>query len=201
MRPLCLSVAVLLIDDSGSMAFEEGGERVSQSDRLCCLSVMYTSGQPVHPTPRPPCLPFQIDDLKLILGRCAYAASLFDLDGIQVRFLNSNVEGNGIRDEAGAMNLLSQIRYSGLTPLGTSLDKKILQPLVLGPARAGRLEKPVLIIAITDGTPAGEPKDHIIRVISQADSELKRSRYGPDAVSYQFAQVGTDLRAQAFLSE
>ena len=142
----------------------------------------------------------QIDDLKLILARCAYATSLFDQDGIQVRFLNSNVEGNGIRDEGGAMQLPSQIRYSGLTPLGTSLDKKILQPLVLGPAQAGRLEKPVLIIIITDGTPAGEPKDHVTRVILNADQQLKRSRYGPDAVSYQFAQVGTDARAQAFLS-
>jgi hypothetical protein len=58
-----------------------------------------------------------------------------------------------------------------------------LEPLVLGPARAGRLTKPVLIIAITDGTPAGEPKDHIVRVIANADNELKRSRYGSDAVS------------------
>jgi hypothetical protein len=31
------------------------------------------------------------------------------------------------------------------------MDRKILQPLILGPARAGRLQKPVLIITITDG--------------------------------------------------
>ena len=81
-------------------------------------------------------LPFQLD---MILPLCSSFAKLTH----SRRFLLSSV-----RDEAGAMQLLSQIRYSGLTPLGTSLDKKILQPLVLGPARAGRLEKPVLIIAI-----------------------------------------------------
>jgi hypothetical protein len=49
---LALFDVVLLVDDSGSMAFEEDGTR--------------------------------IDDLKLILERAAYAASLFDADGIQV---------------------------------------------------------------------------------------------------------------------
>lgn len=137
------------------------------------------------------------------------ATSLFDQDGIQVRFLNSNVEGNNINSEQAALNLLSQIRYSGLTPLGTSLDKKsewsgsdpsvcqldrlivcekVLQPLILGPARANQLQKPVLVITITDGTPAGEPKDQVFRVIQNANAELQRTRYGPDALSLQFAR-------------
>jgi hypothetical protein len=41
--------------------------------------------------------------------------------------------------------------FAGLTPLGTSLDQKILQPLLLGPARSNALQKPLLVIAITDG--------------------------------------------------
>lgn len=60
--------------------------------------------------------------------------------------------------------------------MGTSLDKKILQPLVLAPARAGTLQKPVVVIVITDGTPAGDqisPEDAILR----ADAELKRTRW------------------------
>lgn len=52
---LALFDIVILVDDSGSMAFEENGER--------------------------------IDDLKMVLSRVAFAASLFDADGIQVRFL------------------------------------------------------------------------------------------------------------------
>jgi len=61
--------------------------------------------------------------------------------------MNSRVEGNGLKTEQEANNLVSQVRFSGLTPLGTNLNNKVLEPLVLGPARARRLQKPVLIIA------------------------------------------------------
>ncbi|WWD22551.1 hypothetical protein CI109_107044 [Kwoniella shandongensis] len=166
---LSLFDVVLLVDDSGSMLFEENGER--------------------------------IDDLKLILSRVAYATSLFDQDGIQVRFLNNRLEGNNITTEQQALQLVQQVKFSGLTPLGTSLYQKILQPLVLGPAMQNRLQKPVLAIIITDGTPAGEPKDEVFKVIMKTDQDLKRSRYGPDAVSYQFAQVGTDMKSMKFLEE
>jgi hypothetical protein len=88
-----------------------------------------------------------------------------------------------------------------LTPLGTSLNNKILEPLLLGPARAGRLEKPLLIIILTDGSPSGEATGHVKAVIQRADAELKRTRYGPDAASYQFAQIGNDLKAQKYLEE
>ncbi|KAJ9110517.1 hypothetical protein QFC20_002845 [Naganishia adeliensis] len=143
----------------------------------------------------------RIDDLKLIMSRVAYATSLFDQDGIQVRFMNSRVEGNGINSEQAALNLVQQVRFSGLTPLGTQLDAKIIQPLLLGPARANQLKKPLLIVILTDGTPAGEPKEQVFNVIMRTNQELQRTRYGTDAVSYQFAQIGNDLKAQAFLGE
>lgn len=166
---LALFDIILYIDDSGSMAFEQQGER--------------------------------IDDMKLILDRVAYAASLFDSDGIQVRFMNSQVDGNGIRNSQEAAQLVQRVRFSGLTPLGTSMDRKILQPLVLGPARSNALQKPVLIITITDGAPAGEDRYAIAKVITNAVRELSRTRYGPDAISFQFAQVGDDQKALDFLAE
>ncbi|WVQ81562.1 hypothetical protein IAT38_003686 [Cryptococcus sp. DSM 104549] len=166
---LSLFDVILYIDDSGSMAYEGGGER--------------------------------IQDLKLILSRVAYATSLFDQDGIQVRFMNSTVEGNGIRTEQQASQLVSQVQFAGLTPLGTSMWQKVLMPLVLGPAQQNRLQKPVVIISITDGVPAGEPKEEIFNVILRANQQLSQSRYGADAVSYQFAQVGDDMKAMKFLEE
>nr|XP_019009534.1 uncharacterized protein I206_06183 [Kwoniella pini CBS 10737]OCF48315.1 hypothetical protein I206_06183 [Kwoniella pini CBS 10737] len=165
---IALFDVVVLIDDSGSMAFEQNGER--------------------------------IEDLKMILGKIAFACSLFDHDGIQVRFLNSQLQGNNINSDQAALQLVQQVKFSGLTPLGTALDQKILQPLLLGPARANALQKPLLVIAITDGAPAGESTDKIVQVITNANSELQRSRYGPDAVSYQLSQVGNDKSAQKFLS-
>lgn len=166
---LALFDVILLIDDSGSMAFEEGGSR--------------------------------IDDAKLVISRVAQAASLFDDDGIQVRFLNSRIEGNGIRTEPEALSLVNQIRFSGMTPLGTSLDSKILQPLLLNPARQGTLHKPVLVIAVTDGQPGGEPRDQLVRVLVNASRTLQQTRYGADALSVTLAQIGNDMHARQFLSE
>lgn len=71
---------------------------------------------------------------------------------------------------------------------------KVIQPLVLGPARANALQKPVLIIAITDGTPAGENKDEIFSVIQRTDAELRRTRYGPDAISYRKFSICDDVQ-------
>lgn len=55
------------------------------------------------------------------------ATSLFDQDGIQVRFMNSRVDGNNINSEQAAMQLINQVKFSGLTPLGTALKQKILE--------------------------------------------------------------------------
>ena len=62
---LALYDIVMFADDSGSMAFEENGER--------------------------------IDDLKLIASKVAEVATMFDDDGILMRFMNSPVQGNGLR--------------------------------------------------------------------------------------------------------
>ena len=143
----------------------------------------------------------RIKDLKLILSRVAYAASLFDNDGVQVRFMNSNAQGNNVRTEQEVEELVRSVSFSGLTPMGTSLRNKILDPLVVGPARAGRLNKPVLVITITDGQPAGEPSTAVNDAIRYASTELSRmDRYGQGAISFQFAQVGNDLQAREFLS-
>lgn len=166
---IALFDVVLLCDDSGSMQFEQGGER--------------------------------IEDLKMILSRVTFATSLFDHDGIEIRFLNSQVQGNHVTSEAQATQIVSQIRFSGLTPLGTSLDQKVLQPMLLNPARAGQLRKPLLVIVISDGAPAGEPADAVFNGVMRASDELRRSRYGPDSLSLQFAQVGNDMKAQEFLGQ
>lgn len=115
--------------------------------------------------------------------------------------MNSRVDGNNINSESAANALMGQIKFSGLTPLGTALQQKIMEPLVLGPARAGRLQKPVLIIAVTDGAPGGEDRFTVVKVIKAANQELARTRYGSDAISFQFAQVGNDMGARKFLEE
>ncbi|GJN93971.1 hypothetical protein Rhopal_007034-T1 [Rhodotorula paludigena] len=142
----------------------------------------------------------RIDDAKLVTSRVAQAASLFDTDGIQVFFMNSPTVGHGISNEGQAQSLLSGITFSGLTPLGTSLENKILRPLVHA-AQSGTLRKPVLVIAVTDGEPASENRYKIVDAIKNAKNALGATRYGPDTLSIELAQVGNDQKAAAFLNE
>lgn len=139
------------------------------------------------------------DQLKHVISTVATAASTFDQDGISVRFMNSMEIGDGIRNAIDVDNLVSRVRFQGLTPLGSNLKNKVLDPMVVGPARAGRLEKPVLVITITDGQPAGEPRDTVAEVIRFASDNLTRGPYGRGAASFQFSQVGNDTRAREFL--
>lgn len=139
--------------------------------------------------------------MKSILAKIAHATSLFDADGIQIRFLNSSISGDNIRNESEVAQLVQRVQFSGLTPLGTSMERKILDPLVLGPARQQQLQKPVIVITITDGAPAGEDRHKINQVIDRARRELSQTRYGPDAVSFSFVQVGTDMASRNFLAE
>jgi hypothetical protein len=152
----------------------------------------------------------RIDDLKLILQRVSYAATLFDDDGISVRFMN-NAPGvnprldpswlDNIRSEQDVDRLMQVIQFKGLTPMGTELKNKVVEPLIVQKAKYNQLQKPVLVIAITDGQPAGEAQNAVVETIKYATSELGRTRYGPGAVAFQFAQVGNDEKAREFLDK
>ncbi|KAJ3096289.1 hypothetical protein HDU97_006047 [Phlyctochytrium planicorne] len=143
----------------------------------------------------------RIDDMKVILERVAEVATIFDDDGISVRFMNAEVRGDHIRAAYDVQNLLQGIPFKYTTPLGGELKKKILDPMVMKPLREGRLEKPVLVIVITDGEPYPEPRETVYNVISEVKRELSRLGFPPKTVVYQFAQCGRDQQAQEFLSE
>ncbi|KAK0772291.1 hypothetical protein LTR59_015749, partial [Friedmanniomyces endolithicus] len=158
---LALYDVVIYIDDSGSMAFEENGERIK--------------------------------DLQLIMQRVAFAATLFDDDGIDVRFMNDDDMPlnmlSGLRSEQQVEQLLNGKRYKGLTPFGTQLRKKVIDPMLIPKLRSGRMEKPLLIISITDGQPAGENANELMDTVRYAIETARQMNYN-GAVAFQFAQVG-----------
>ena len=161
-------------DDSGSMVFEEFGKRV--------------------------------DDLKAVLSRLLFAVMLFDDDGISVRCMNTSpdVRLDNIKSEQEVEMLVSNIPFKGLTPLGTELGRRVLEPLVISKAVAGKLNKPVMVITITDGQPSGELTGNdrtLHETIRSASARLAGTEYGPGAVAFQFAQVGNDKTATAFLQK
>ena len=160
----------------------------------------------------------RIKDLKLIYSRIVPAAMLFDDDGISVRFMkwvpqspppnpNERRGGvvysdmiDGVRSEQIMDQIIAATPFQGLTPLGKGLKQHVLEPLIIQPALRGQLQKPVLIITITDGQPLGEPKNAVHEALLYASTELSRTRYGQGAVSFQFAQVGVDEDAAKFLA-
>ncbi|KAG9839543.1 hypothetical protein KCU68_g9468, partial [Aureobasidium melanogenum] len=169
---LALYDVVLYIDDSGSMKFEENGERIK--------------------------------DLQLILERVATAATLFDDDGISVRFMNDNPPQHmveHIKTEQQISQLVSGHKFSGLTPMGTELRKKVIDGIVVPAIRSRQMRKPVLVITITDGQPAGEPTTAVFDTVRYAIQEASNSQYGRGAVAFQFAQVGNDEKAREFLGK
>ncbi|CDW97565.1 hypothetical protein [Sporisorium scitamineum] len=141
------------------------------------------------------------DALAGILKRAADAAARFDPDGMEVAWMNAPAQQR-IHNVAEADQLTSRCAYDGrATPMGSSLESKILQPLVLSPATQGRLQKPAFVLVITDGRPTGssEKGEKIVKVLQNAKRTLASTRYGEDAVSFQIAAVGNDREAQEWL--
>lgn len=145
----------------------------------------------------------RIQDLKVVLERVAYAATLFDPDGVNVRFMNTNLPngvGDNIRDVNSINQLLTHVKYQGLTPMGRELRRKVVDGIVLRDARQGGLKKPVLVIVITDGQPAGDDSpEAVFDTIRYAVAEVQRATGNAGSISFQFAQVGNDTKAREFL--
>jgi hypothetical protein len=156
----------------------------------------------------------RIKDLRLILERVAFAATLFDTDGISLRFMNTDLSqvmkpqgGGPVHDHvctpSDIDNIMRGVQFKGLTPMGTSLKNKVIDGIVMNRARGGTFSKPMLIITITDGQPAGEPQNMVFDTIRYAFDEMRKSfpQFGPGALAFEFAQVGNDGMATKFLSK
>lgn len=162
---------VIVCDDSGSMNFDENWN-VSSS---------------------------KTDDLKLILSRIVDIASLFDDDGMNIRFFNDNSTFDNIRSEQDAFNALSKVRYNGGTPIGKSLMSKVIEPFVYSKARNNTFVKPVMVYIITDGVP--DNKIELKNNIKSCKQWLSQTSYGKSAVNIMFAQVGNDQAAAQYLKQ
>ena len=103
--------------------------------------------------------------------------------------MNANLQGDNIRDSLSAANLVSRCNFSGMTPLGTQMHERILKPMVEAAITNRTMQKPILVITITDGEPTSEPESKIVKVIKNIKAFSSKSLYGPGAVAFEFAQV------------
>jgi hypothetical protein len=137
--------------------------------------------------------------MKEVVKTISFWATLLDGDGICVRFFNSNVQGNGISNQGDVEALFRTVRASGGTPMGESMLGKIIDPIVRPFLADGSLQRPVLIITVTDGVP--DNRAAVVDAIKAIRTMAVRSRFGEHAVAFSFAQVGCDSGATRWLGE
>lgn len=111
--------------------------------------------------------------------------------------------GDHITSEGQIQNIMQSIKFAGLTPMGRELRRKVIDGIVLRSARQNQMKKPYLVIAVTDGQPAGdEPGPQAaFDTVRYAVGEVQRACGSPGGVAFQFAQVGNDVKAREFLSK
>ena len=79
------------------------------------------------------------------------------------------------------------------------METRIIKNFVEEKIKTSTLEKPILIITLTDGIP--DSKKKVINTIEKTIEMTKASKYGSEAVSFSFAQIGTDKYATEYLEK
>ncbi|KAL3472854.1 hypothetical protein BJX99DRAFT_261920 [Aspergillus californicus] len=125
--------------------------------------------------------------------------------GVYLRLINTHVPYGDNIDGDAVSRILTNMQPNPYhsTPIGTNLKSKILEPLIYSVINSGRkLERPYLILVLTDGCPWGEHRndEHTFRnAIVECSRFLDRNGYRKDAVRFCLSQIGTHEDAEWFL--
>lgn len=119
----------------------------------------------------------------------SHFATLMDSNGISIDFFNSPTSVDNIDNPNTITKIFTQIQPYNGTPMGPAINR-VLNRLVLGKL----LTKPLNLIIITDGCP--DSNSDVERAISNYYSKAPHKR----AVSFSFAQVGSDILATDWLN-
>ncbi|KAF8250412.1 hypothetical protein K440DRAFT_541418 [Wilcoxina mikolae CBS 423.85] len=115
---------------------------------------------------------------------------------VSVRFFNTRQGTRNVTPEK-VEGLLGEVEYSGLTMIGTQLKKKILEPFVFNRRGGTRMQKPLLVMVITDGDVEGENMGFLKKTITNCIARAKEDPLlGEHAVAFYFARVGDDEGAK-----
>ncbi|EPS41458.1 hypothetical protein H072_4651 [Dactylellina haptotyla CBS 200.50] len=144
----------------------------------------------------------RITRLKLTLRKITELATLIEPSGISIRFINHEEDGNWdqIRSQGYLDSLLETVEWGGFTNIGTELNDKIIQPMVIDKMRDGAFKKPLIVIAITDGDPTDDDPRTFEKMIAACKGSEEVKGYGEATVVFIVSRVGSDVAAKDFLS-
>lgn len=129
------------------------------------------------------------------LAQLAVVASKYDVDGIEIQFLNSRESRENVTDITTVNALFSSVTPYGATPLGRKL--KTLLDVYFKELDHNRHTKPVNYIFITDGAPTDG--DATENAIVEAAIKLDERNARVTQIGIQFVQIGTDVAAAEYL--
>lgn len=121
--------------------------------------------------------------------------------GVHLRFINrSTPAANDLDSAAVARMCNSTPDPRHCTPIGKRLEEHVLDPLIYSVVNEGRrLERPYLVMIITDGCPWPESQDELRKSILRCGRFLEAHDYPKDAVRFCISQIGTDDDAKEFM--
>lgn len=131
---------------------------------------------------------YRFQNLRRLVSKISQIAQCYHTSsggGISLRCVNfQNDAGFNHLSPRAADEALQQVHPRGSTRLGTALLQKVVDPFVIQPARQGKLQRPVLVVIVTDGEPSKENPETLKWTVLAAKEELRRSKmYGENGKS------------------
>ncbi|CAG9949194.1 unnamed protein product, partial [Clonostachys rosea f. rosea IK726] len=143
----------------------------------------------------------RMDGMRSLVQRMASIATRLvpDGKGAHIRFINSNKTGQDLN--ADQIDQMLQFDPDGGTNIGTNMTKRILEPMIYDELdkSGGALERPLLVLTITDGEPSQEPRDTFKKAIESCGRRLEEKQYPQESAMFLISQVGNSPEADAFL--
>ncbi len=167
---------ILFLDDSGSMSSAEDEGRPQSEANMN-----------------------RYETLKHVVSTLVFCATLVDEDGISIRFMNSREQGNGITSMGQVHQIFQQTRPSGTTPMGEQLKAKVIDGILGQYITSRQLQKPVLIVTVTDGVP--DNHSAVSNAIKYAKNLCRQNGYSDNTLEFGFAQIGRNREATEWLNK
>ncbi|KAH9443274.1 hypothetical protein Pst134EA_027086 [Puccinia striiformis f. sp. tritici] len=136
-----------------------------------------------------------------VLAELVKEALLYDTEGIELKFLNSESHFKSLKSASSLIRKLKTIQPTGdSTPTETKVEEILrpyIQVLEAQKSRQRPLPKPLNLVIITDGIP--DDIDSFISIIRLVSSKLDAGHFPLNQIGIQFVQIGAEKQVSRVL--